>query len=100
MKDINVLLDDDTYSYLRGYGEVVSDESVPELIVRLCHLFRRHLTKEQSIEIMVNSPRDMVKGTVPDEDLDNALAKMLDKSDYYADGWVDCYDSPFDNVSN
>ena len=46
MKDINVLLDDETYAYLKSYGDLVTDESVPELIVRLVYSFRHHLEKE------------------------------------------------------
>ena len=45
MKDINVLLDDETYAYLKAYGDLVADVSVSELIVSLCTLFRFQLEK-------------------------------------------------------
>ena len=39
------------------------------------------LTKEQTIDIMANSLRSMLKGTIPDDMLDDAVKKMLEKSD-------------------
>lgn len=53
------------------------------------------LTEEQSIQIMTNSVRDMLRGIIPDSELDNAVQKMLDKAkqDKENDGFMSVSDT-------